>query len=82
LVLICADGEDNTITCDSKKHINDDGDDNMIGNKKLELVQPNEAINCNNNTAEDGMSSGFYLAPAATSSEESSDDNDGDGEEE
>jgi len=82
LVLICADGEVNTITCDSKKHSNDDGDDNMIGNKKLELVQPNEAINCNNNTAEDGMSSGFYLAPAATSSEESSDDNDGDGEEE
>jgi len=81
-VLVRADGEDDSITYEGNKHSNDNGDDNTIGTKKLELAQPNEGIHCNNNKEEDGMSSGFYLAPAATSSEESSDDDDGDDEEE
>merc|ERR1712238_398796 len=81
-VLVRADGEDDSITYEGNKHSNDDGDDNTIGTKKLELAQPNEAINYNNSKEEDGMSNGFYLAPAATSSEESGYDDDGDDEEE
>ena len=72
------------VTCDSNKHINNDGEHGKTNdsNKKITLAQPNETSNYSNDKEEEGMSSGFYLAPASTSSEESSDDDDDDDDDE